>query len=87
MAVIINNVPGQTIQEQINKIHNIQSKKPYPCCNVSDIPGKTAKERINEIQELKSRKNQVPGDTFSLSGNNSKVQNKSFLEKLKKLFN
>lgn len=53
---------------------------------ICNVPGQTAQERIQELQDLRNRKNQVPGDTFSLSANNSNVKNESFVEKFKKLF-
>lgn len=85
MAVICN-VPGQTARERAAELRNIQSKKPYPNCNICDVPGQTAQERIQEIHNLRNRKNQVPSDTFSLSAKNSNVKNESFVEKFKKLF-
>lgn len=83
--VVICDVPGQTAKERIAELRNIQSKKPFPNCNICDVPGQTAKERIKELQELRNKKNQVPGDTFSSHTSSSKIKKESFIEKFKKI--
>lgn len=84
--VVICDVPGQTAKERIAELQYMQSKKPYPNCNICDVPGRTAKERIEELHSLRNKKNQVPGDTFSSCTNNKNVKNESFINKLKNIF-